>query len=134
MACCDSCAKGQPCESKNEQSKGAQAIQVINASLDKKSKFSKQGSKFTHGSSSQWRFGFTYPLSEEAPKQEGVLKEPSAEGTSAPDLYLIKGSTGTQGLGSPAASELSFPRAPREVSMERRQMSQQVTTGGDRLH
>jgi hypothetical protein len=133
MACCSSCANGGKCElSKSATSKPT----IKNMTTIKKAEGQTFGARAHSGQftkKSMWKYGFTYPLMQEQPG-EAKAEEMIVSGTSAPDLYLLPGSSGIQGLGSPALSSLSFPRNPRgKVKFQCRQVSQVVTTGGDRV-
>jgi hypothetical protein len=133
MPCCASCANGGPCElSKNKTSAptphNIRAIKKAEGSTFDRRAYSGQFVK-RHC----WQFGFTYPLATEM-RGESKAEDLIVKGTDAPDLYILPGSSGTQGLGSPALSALAFPRAPHgKMKMQCRQVSQLVTTGGDRV-
>jgi len=133
MACCESCKNGGVCElDKNKTTKVTQS----NVRTIKKAEggtFDRRAHSGQFTRRNMWRYGFTYPLSQEM-KGEAKAQVPKVIGTEAPELYLLPGSSGTQGLASPALSVLSFPKAPRgKMKFQCRQVSQLVSTGGDRI-
>lgn len=133
MPCCAACANGGQCTlSKNAVSDNSPR----NVGIIKKSEGQTFGSRARSNQFTKkhmWKYGFTYPMMEEM-KGEARAEELQVRGTDAPDLYLLPGSSGTQGLASPALSGLTFPKAPRgKAKFQCRQVSQLVTTGGDRV-
>ena len=82
--------------------------------------------------SHKWKYGFT--MVPEYGTNMTVPKEPIlGENAFSTTPYLIRGTSGGMGLGATARSALANPRTIRRpILFERRQMSQVVTTGGDR--
>lgn len=82
-------------------------------------------------SNSKWKYGFTIV------PQFGTNMRVNPTATLGQYAFpshplAIIGSSGGMGIGSTARSALSNPRSRFRPRLERRQLSQHVTTGGDR--
>jgi len=133
MACCESCQNGGKCQLSKTKTSAPTPQNVRSIKKAEGGTFDRRvhSSQFT--SRSMWKYGFTYPLSQ-LMKGEARSEKLKVIGTEAPDLYTLPGSSGMQGMGSPALSVLSFPKSPRgKMRFQCRQVSQVVTSGGDRL-
>jgi len=133
MACCKSCANGGPCELDKNKTTSPTKQNVAAIKKAEGGTFDGRAHSGQFTKRSMWKYGFTYPLSQEM-KGEANAESLKVIGTEAPDFYLLPGSSGTAGLASPALSALAFPKAPRgKMKFNCRQISQRVSTGGDRV-